>query len=261
MTNIIFFYSLDCHLHKLWQRHAHLSHQLSVLGVHAGNGPDVLAGLQGLVELRVLQHHAVLVSHVHLEGVDPMLPHQGLHLTAHLEERTNVVGAGWRGEERRGRERRGEEGRGEERRGEEGRGEEVRSRPWYAMVGLFTEHHVIESMILLESPTYTLKVDAFICTRALLLLLVFSITLWYVYIYIYIYILYIYIYMHVLFIIYVLCSLLLLYVQMYRFICPHLLFICCLFIVVLHEYIILHLIITLPSIFLILLIVYSKMYG
>ncbi|TNN63009.1 hypothetical protein EYF80_026737 [Liparis tanakae] len=37
-----------------------------------------------LVELRVPQHHRILVGHVHLEGVHAVLPHQGLHLVAHL---------------------------------------------------------------------------------------------------------------------------------------------------------------------------------
>lgn len=62
----------------------YLCHQLSILGMDACDGPDVLTGLQCLVQLRVPQHHHVFVGHEHLEGVDPMFPHQGLHLVTHL---------------------------------------------------------------------------------------------------------------------------------------------------------------------------------
>lgn len=72
----------------------HLGHQLSVLSVDACDGPDVLTGLQRLVELRVPQHHHVFVGHEHLEGVHSMLPHQGLHLVTHLDHRTKVRGQG-----------------------------------------------------------------------------------------------------------------------------------------------------------------------
>ena len=64
----------------------HLRHQLPVLGVDPGHGADVLAVLQGLEELAVPQHELVLVGHEELEGVDPVLPHQLLHLSLHLEE-------------------------------------------------------------------------------------------------------------------------------------------------------------------------------
>lgn len=37
----------------VWLFDAHLCHELSVLSVDASDGPDVLTGLQRLVELRV----------------------------------------------------------------------------------------------------------------------------------------------------------------------------------------------------------------
>lgn len=53
----------------------HLCHQLSILCMDTCDSPNVLTGLQRLVELRVLQHHHVFVGHVHLERVHSMLPH------------------------------------------------------------------------------------------------------------------------------------------------------------------------------------------
>jgi len=72
---------------------AHLGHQLAVLGVDAGDGPEVAAGAEDLVELAVPQHVQVLVGHEHLEGVHPLLPHQCLHLRPHL--RRDGGSAGW----------------------------------------------------------------------------------------------------------------------------------------------------------------------
>lgn len=68
----------------MWLFDVHLCHQLSVLSVDASDGPDVLTGLQRLVELRVPQHHHIFVGHEHLERVHSVLPHQGLHLATHL---------------------------------------------------------------------------------------------------------------------------------------------------------------------------------
>lgn len=65
----------------------HLGHQLAVLGVHSGDGADVLAVLQNLEELAVSQHEHVLIGHEHLEGVHPFFPHQRLHLGLHLQGR------------------------------------------------------------------------------------------------------------------------------------------------------------------------------
>lgn len=65
---------------------AHLRHQFSILGMDSCYGTDVLTMLQGLEELTVPQHEHVLIGHEHLEGIYSFLPHQFLHLGAHLED-------------------------------------------------------------------------------------------------------------------------------------------------------------------------------
>lgn len=72
----------------------HLGHQLAVLGVHPGDGADVLAVLHHLEELAVSQHEHVLIGHEHLKGIHPFFPHQRLHLGLHLQGRRRRLNRG-----------------------------------------------------------------------------------------------------------------------------------------------------------------------
>lgn len=64
----------------------HLCDQFPVLSVDSCYSADVLAVLQSLEELAVLQHEHVLVGHEHLKGIHSFLSHQRLHLRPHLQE-------------------------------------------------------------------------------------------------------------------------------------------------------------------------------
>lgn len=68
----------------------YLSHQFSILSMDPCYGANVLAVLQGLEELTVPQHVHVLIGHEHLKGIHSFLPHQLLHLSAHLHGRESV---------------------------------------------------------------------------------------------------------------------------------------------------------------------------
>lgn len=64
-----------------------LGHELPIFSMDPGDRPNILASVQHLVQFAVPKHIQVLVGHEHLERVDTLLPHQGLHFCFHLESR------------------------------------------------------------------------------------------------------------------------------------------------------------------------------
>ena len=61
-----------------------LGNQITVLGVHHRQRPQLSAALEGGEHLVVLDHQRAFVGHEMLEGVDAALVDDGLHLVEHL---------------------------------------------------------------------------------------------------------------------------------------------------------------------------------
>lgn len=65
----------------------YLIDKVTVFRVHHRNSADLLAGFEGLDQIRVSKHEQVTVRHEHLETVDAVILRQRLHVLSDLQKR------------------------------------------------------------------------------------------------------------------------------------------------------------------------------